>query len=144
MYRCTYTSCLILRHFGSSSCFFSLFALLLSHRLHRLGSWMGDDIMEKAFTWTLCFDDSRISQIQYSVNNKATVNVSWVCFSYSFIISIAIIGMVQGAYIHIGVRLSRCSFRQSWAMREPLNREASDRCWLHVFSFKAKQKQRLT
>ena len=91
--------------------------------------------MEKAFTWTLCFDDSRISQIQHSVKSKATVNVSWVCFSYSFVILVAMIGVMQGTYIHIGVGLSRCSFRQSWAMREPLNRGTSDSTDSRAFSF---------
>ena len=46
-----------------------------------------------------------------SIKNKATVNVSWVCLLYSFIILVVMTSIVQGAYLHIGVRLSRCSFR---------------------------------
>ena len=44
------------------------------------GLVVGDDIMEKAFTWTLCFDALRILQIQDYVKNKATVNDSWCVF----------------------------------------------------------------
>ena len=72
---------------------------------------MGDDIMEKAFTWTLCFDTLRISQIQNSVKNKATVNVSWVCYYTSLFILVVTIGIRQGGIcIHIGVRLRVARF----------------------------------
>ena len=39
-----------LRHFGSNSCIFALFALISQYRSRRQGSWVGDDIIEKAFT----------------------------------------------------------------------------------------------
>ena len=39
----------------------------------------------------------------------------------------------RGCVIHIGVGLMRCSFRQTGAMRRPLNREASDSAGLHAF-----------
>ena len=76
---------------------------------------MGDDIMEKAFTWTLCFDTLRISQIQNSVKNKATVNVSWVCLYTSLFILVVTIGVKQSSiYMYTYRReASRCSFQQS-------------------------------
>ena len=99
----------------------------------------GRDIMEKAFTWTLCFNDSRISQVQNSVKSKATVDAPWMCYIriLRFIVWTAIgvlatilvnIWYVKVLYIHtFDVGFSRCSFQQSWAMREPLNRGTSSR-----------------
>ena len=83
-----------------SSCLFVFDFLTLSHpyaetllQLYEL-RWMGgDDIMEKAFTWRFGFDVLRISQILLMfVKNKATVNVSWVCLWYSFVVLIGMIG----------------------------------------------------
>ena len=48
------------------------------------------------------------------VKNKATVNVSVGMFSYTVVISVVMVGIAcKVAYIHIGVRLSRCSFRRT-------------------------------
>ena len=79
----------------------------------------GDDIMEKAFTWTLCFDvlESRKFKLCHKQSNGECL---MGMFLYSFVILVVTTRITHKvSYIHIGVGLSRCSFRQSWAMREP-------------------------
>ena len=80
---------------------------------------MGDDIMKKAFTWTLCFDvlESRKFKLCHKQSNGECL---MGMFLYSFVILVVTTRITHKvSYIHIGVGLSRCSFRQSWAMREP-------------------------
>ena len=54
-------------------------------------------------------------------------------FSYSFVILVVTTRITHKvSYIHIGVRLRVARF-DGQAMREPLECEASNRYWLHVF-----------
>ena len=70
---------------------------------------MGDDIMGKAFTWTLCFDASELRN--FNVNQKQGNGECLMgMFSYSFTIWVVITDVVRGAYIHIGVRLRVARF----------------------------------
>ena len=57
--------------------------------------------MEKAFTWTLCFNDSRISQVQNSVKSKATVDAPWMCYIHIFCLVVWIaIGVPSPVLVH--------------------------------------------
>ena len=77
-----------------------------------------------------------------TVKNFATSNVNQKqsngeclmgMFSYSFVILVVTTRIAHKvSYIHIGVRLSRCSFRQR-GNAKAFNREASNKCWLHAF-----------
>ena len=59
----------------------------------------GDDIMGKAFTWRFGSDSIESRKFLMFVKDKATVNVSWVCFSSPLLY------IMEVVYMHIGVRL---------------------------------------
>ena len=107
--------------------------ITLPHRSRRQGSWVGDDIMEKAFTWRFVLMLLNFAT-SMSIKNKATVNVSWVCFSYSFIILVVMISIIQGAY-YISAWGFALLVSIDRAMRRPRSMERATSDWLHAFLF---------
>jgi len=55
--------------------------------------------MGKAFTWRFGSDSIESRKFLMLVKDKATVNVSWVCFSSPLLY------IMEVVYMHIGVRL---------------------------------------
>ena len=107
-------------------------SLLLSHRSRRQGSWVGDDIMEKAFTWRFGFDASELRN--FNVNQKQS---NGECLMGMFMALLCYIGRddsysSQGVVYTYRREASRCSFRRTGNARA-LKHGASNRCWLHVF-----------
>ena len=86
-------------------------SLLLSHRSRRQGSWVGDDIMEKAFTWRFGFDASELRN--FNVNQKQS---NGECLMGMFMALLCYIGRddsysSQGVVYTYRREASRCSFR---------------------------------
>ena len=94
----------------------------------------GDDIMEKAFTWTLCFDvlESRKFKLCHKQSNGECL---MGMFLYSFVILVVTTRITHKvSYIHIGVG-SALLVSTNWAMRRPQKGETSDRYRFSRFSF---------
>ena len=123
-----------------SSCFLNFHFLTLSHpyaetllHLYEL-RWMGgDDIMEKAFTWRFGFDSVESRKFTMSVKNKATVNVSWVCF----FVLLYYIGCDNSYNTRCVYTYRREAFAllvsTDRAMRKPNRVKRATSGWLHAF-----------
>ena len=57
--------------------------VILPHRSRRQGSWVGDDIMEKAFTWRFGFDSVELRNF-YKMSLKAKQR--WMSHGYVFVL----------------------------------------------------------
>ena len=55
------------------------------YRSRRQGSWVGDDIMEKAFTWRFGFDSLKLRKLQIVRQKQSNGECLMGMFSYSFI-----------------------------------------------------------
>ena len=83
---------------------------------------MGDDIIEKAFTWTLCFDvlESRKFKLCQQQGNGGCLMGMLL---YSLTVLVVTTGIVQGAYMYISAwgfrvarfdRVGQCESLSTW------------------------------
>ena len=87
--------------------------VILPHRSRRQGSWVGDDIMEKAFTWRFGFDSVELRNF-YKMSLKAKQR--WMSHGYVFVLLCYISRddsyNSQGVVYTYRREASRCSFRR--------------------------------
>ena len=64
------------------------------YRSRRQGSWVGDDIMEKAFTWRFGFDSVELRNFFKICQEQSNGECLMGSFSYSFVILVVMIGIM--------------------------------------------------
>lgn len=89
----------------------------------RLGGGRHTDI---GVFWTFGFDALRISQVRTVCQKQSNGNAPWDVYTFPSL-TLQLRRVVREVDLFIGVGLSTLLVSTNWAMREPLEREASDR-----------------